>query len=457
MSLSEHQQRRLRLSPAPRRRRAILLAAVAGSVAALALGAAHVWRQDAPTPPRAVTARERPAALLPAERPTADRARAVLADAVSRVPADPATHLELALFYRGLGDSAGAERELIACARRFPRFARAPYHLGMLYLAQGRDQEAVAPLRAAAQLSPADPLVQVNAALACFRAGDTGGANAYLRTALALDARLPEAYLLLARLNDHHGTAKIALAHLRRYLQYSPDPAPGQYLMGRIYARLGLKAEAEQWLKRAVATDPNNPDFWATLGRVYYELANVSRAQEGIRCYEKALALAPNHADAHRYLGAARLQQRRFDEAVTHLNAALQVSADPGPIYYDLGRALLNSGHPTEGRQALAKYQAYRAYTTGFSRLSRAVNAAPRDRAARLALARFCLEHQQYGPALEALRETARVLGPDETVRHLLETTQTHQAAARAAAARAAAARAADPPPAPGGTPADGR
>lgn len=404
-------------------------AVIAGAVALAAIGAGYaLLRRDASPPlPNHV-------ASVPTPDLTAAQVRDVLAAAVQDAPDDPMARLELALFYRRTGDPANAERELLAGCEKFPGFARAFYHLGMLYLFQERNAEATAPLERAAALSPNDPQVQMNAGLACFRAGKEKAAKRYAEATLRLNPRQPDVYLLLARMNDRHGTAKKALSYLRQYLEYSPRPAPGYYLMGRIHARLGERDEAERWLRRAVEADPNTPDFWTTLGRVYFEMSGTDRAEEGIRCYEKALAIAPDHADAHRYLGLARMKQRRFQEAATHLRTALRGVAEPGPLYYDLGQALLNAGRTDEGRQALATHQAYRDFTTGFKQRSRAVDEAPKDRTRRYELARFCLKYRQYRASLDVLRETAQKLGPDETLRRLVAEVQAGHAAAAAGA-----------------------
>jgi tetratricopeptide (TPR) repeat protein len=371
--------------------------------------------------------RQSPAAPVVAEKAanlspvtlSVTEARTALAEAIRFSPADPAAQLELALFDARANFLADAEREMKACWRRFPRYARAPYQLGMLYLTHAREADAVTCLQAAAALSPSDAQVQWNAGLACFRAGDPQGAIRYLNSALAIDPQVPEPYLLLARCYDHQGTARLSLENVRLYLERSGDPAPGYYLMGRIYSRQADRDHAREWLQRAVQADPNSAEFWTALGRVYFELFNATHARDGIECYQKALALDPNNWAAHQYLGHALLDQHQYEAAVTHLRAALQNCPDPGPLYYDLSQALLKGGHEEEGRKTLATYQGYRDYQEGVNRLNRAIDAAPQDRARRYALARFCLAHHQPTAAQSVLEETARRLGVDPTLQRL--------------------------------------
>ncbi len=414
-----------------------LYQATAFLAALLLLACPGCGSRRAPAAANANAAHVTPASISAAPPLTADQVRAELENAVKAMPDDPQARLELALFYRNTNDLPDAERELIACWKRFPKFPRAPYYLGLLYLTHGRDLDAVAPLLAAAALSPQDALVQVNAGTACWQAGRQEQALNYARIALRIDPKVPDSYMLLARLYDHHGTADLALSNLRTYLQYSPNPAPGCYLMGRIYARQADRENALLWLQRAIAADPKNTEFLVTLGRIYYELFNTTHAEDGINCYRQALELDPNAWEAHLYLGRALADRREWEEAITHFRAALRTTDDPGPIYYDLGQALVKAGQQDEGRKALAEYKAYHEYTNGIEKLRGAVNAAPQDRARRYALAQFCLRYRQYDQALIALREADQKLGPDTTLQRL----QAEAEAGRDATARRVAAQ----------------
>ncbi|MCS6777750.1 MAG: tetratricopeptide repeat protein [Chthonomonadaceae bacterium] len=353
---------------------------------------------------------------------TPQEVRAILERAARDAPDDPYAHLELALFERQAGNLQRAEQLLIACWKRFPNFARAPFHLGMLYLMQERNVLAVPPLRAAARLDPKDPIVQVNAGFACQRAGMKREALAYARVALQLDPQRPDPYLLLARLHDTQGTADEALRYLDQYIARSPTPATGYYLKGRIHARRSEADKAELWVKRAIEAEPNNANFWTTLGRIYTELYADTRTEEGLRCFQRALELSPDNPDTHRYYGLTLKRTGRYAEAIPHLEQALKESGgDIGPLYFDYGQALLQAGRTQEGQAALARYREYREYTRGIQALNRALLEKPRDRARHHARIRFCLKHRQYGPAAVALQQALEMVGPDATLRALME------------------------------------
>ena len=382
--------------------------------------------------PAAVVAATAPTPAPQPEPPllTVTQARETLVKATQADQNDPQPKVELALFDAKTNAIREAEQGLIACWKRFPHASRAPYHLGLLYLAQGRDGDAARCLTTAAALNPDDAELQWNAGLACLRNSDEALAISYLNKAVALDPQSAEPYILLARCYDHHGTASRSLAYLRRYLELAANPAPGYYLMGRIYAQQADRDNAAKWLEQAVQSDPNNPEYLTTLGRVYYELFNATRASEGMTCYNRALAADPNNGIAHQYLGHALLEQQRFAEAIPHLRAALQNVADTGPVYYDLGQALVKSGQMEEGRRVLATYQSYRDYTDGVTKLTSAIHAAPKDRARRYALIRFCLAHHQPTAAKAILTDAVSRLGTDSTFARLQTEAEAMQAAA---------------------------
>ncbi len=425
----------------------IFRAASVPIVAALALVAGGCRIRQLAPPTIAAQAESPP---VPTATLTVEEARQILEDATKASTSDPATHLELAMFDLKTNATDAAEREMRECWQRFPKFARAPFQLGMLALNRGKMAEAVTFLQAAAAADQNDAQVQWNAGLACFQLGDQKRAIRYLTHAIAIDPLVPEPYLLLARCYDHHGTANLSIGYLHKYLDRTGTPGPGYYLLGRVYSRQANRDEAEVWLKKAVDTEPNNAEYWVSLGRVYFELFNATRSQDGIQCYQRALTIEPNNWAAHQYLGHALLDQRQFEPAIVHLRAALQNCPERGPLYYDLSQALLKAGHTDEGRKTLATYQGYREFQDGVDRLNRAIVDAPKDPARRYALVQFCLDHHQPTAAQSVLDEIARQSGTDAAFQHLQSEVTSMRAAAAAASSATNRSSSGDPGGAPG-------
>jgi len=83
-------------------------------------------------------------------------------------------------------------------------------------------------------------------------------------------------------------------------------------------------------------------------------LLKMSKVDEAIAHFQKALQSKPDFAEAHLNLGIALLQQGHVDEAIVHCRTALRIRPDFAEAHLNLGMALLQQGHVDE---AIAQYQ----------------------------------------------------------------------------------------------------
>lgn len=89
----------------------------------------------------------------------------------------------------------------------------------------------------------------------------------------------------------------------------------------------------------------------------WYELAcevEVSDAEEAQQAYERAIALDPNHADAHVNLGRLLHEQKAPAAAEKHYRAALKADPEHDTAAFNLGVALEDRG---KLREAAAAYE----------------------------------------------------------------------------------------------------
>jgi len=80
-----------------------------------------------------------------------------------------------------------------------------------------------------------------------------------------------------------------------------------------VLIRQGKLDAAKTLLEEIVQSDPLDVDSWYTLAAVSHRLGTRG---EAARCYEKTIALNPNHPEAHYYLGNIRGQSEDYEGAI---------------------------------------------------------------------------------------------------------------------------------------------
>lgn len=119
--------------------------------------------------------------------------------------------------------------------------------------------------------------------------------------------------LLEVAFNAHvGGDLTTARAGYERVLGLAPEHAYALHALGLIALAQGAPTLALDYLQRAVAREPGNPQFIANLG---VALAMVERAEDAVACHARAIALAPDEAEFHFNLGEALAKLNRFAPA----------------------------------------------------------------------------------------------------------------------------------------------
>jgi len=226
----------------------------------------------------------------------ADEAVALLAEAARLNPAHPETRFNLGVALARLGrlDEAVAAYDGAIALRA--GFAHAHFNRGVALGALGRAEEARAAYERAASLAPADPQAHHNlgATLAGLRRFEEA-LGAFDR-AIALDSRYARALSSRAGALFHLGRLDEALESCDRAI--AADPRASEAWDSRALVLLELDRPA------AIAIAPGEANAHYHRGNALRELARV---EEAIAAYERAIALDPRHAAAHRNLADALL------------------------------------------------------------------------------------------------------------------------------------------------------
>jgi TolB-like protein/class 3 adenylate cyclase/cytochrome c-type biogenesis protein CcmH/NrfG len=147
-----------------------------------------------------------------------------------------------------------------------------------------------------------------------------------------------------------------AIETLRRAVQRYPEYAPARSMLAFVllisgYLGWGLMdpqlKEAATLAGRAAELDDSDPWAHLALGFVAFvrRRTNVATAE-----FRRALALNPNFAAAHGYLGWTLAFDGQADQAITHLEEAIRLSPhDPQNAIFNTGLAV---AHYLEGRYA---------------------------------------------------------------------------------------------------------
>jgi adenylate cyclase len=194
--------------------------------------------------------------------PTMDNLR--LADAGSRRalvlgPALAAAQASRALALSTLSNYPEAEKMFRIAIGSDPGSFEAHYFYGRAFLAQGKHQEAIAPLRSASKLRPEDYQSSALLGLAYTALGRRGAASRACARAvevakqqLLVNPGDVRAFYLGAGCLARLGRRRTALAWAARALELDGSDSAVLYNVGCLYAVLGRRAEALRCLKKVV-------------------------------------------------------------------------------------------------------------------------------------------------------------------------------------------------------------
>jgi Flp pilus assembly protein TadD len=168
-------------------------------------------------------------------------------------------------------------------------------------------------------------------AVAHERAGLAEEAEQRAARAMAARPAIPEVYELLAGRALGRGRTDDATRQTAAVLRVDPDRRSA--LLSYAFAMLELgtpwsDGEATRAIDRLLALDPEYQPALETRGMVLLRKGKVAEARPYLA---RAVAAGPDGAFARVGLAALALRDRRFDEAITHLEAARRV--EPGDAW----------------------------------------------------------------------------------------------------------------------------
>jgi Flp pilus assembly protein TadD len=283
-------------------------------------------------------------------------------------------HFQLAYALTALKRTEEARAEYQKAAELDPKMAEAQLNLGILLLEKD-PSAAVAPLRKATELLPAQTRPRFLLGLALERSGDAAGATASFEAASRLDPNDVETVVHLGAMYLSNARFADAEAKFRHALELQPQlPMALQGLAQSLDAQ--KKPAAADAYRNYLAVQPRDEAARNRLIHILIEqqqydaaLAEIDRASAGqqpsietlklradvqiaqkklddaIVTLRQAIALTPNDAQLHGGLGHVLLEKRDFPAAEKELRDAMRL--DPNNIAYwkDLSSVFYLSGN----------------------------------------------------------------------------------------------------------------
>jgi Tfp pilus assembly protein PilF len=213
---------------------------------------------------------------------------------------------------KGIGDAISALEDAVD---EDPGFGKAWFNLGLLYEKTGRKEDARAAYIKATKTAVklGDP--HVNLGMMALEAGKTEEARQHFKDALKAESYNAAAHNNISVFYRKEEDFPKAVRHARMSLAGNASNIEAYANLARIYYRRGNFDVAKLVILNALKMPdgPKDPDLRNILGLVELSRNDVT---EGIRQFEKAIELDPDHVPALLNLGAVILNVRDYPRAL---------------------------------------------------------------------------------------------------------------------------------------------
>ncbi|MBI3846310.1 MAG: sulfatase-like hydrolase/transferase [Planctomycetes bacterium] len=281
---------------------------------------------------------------------------------------DPKDHMaemsrvSAALTDIGRGRFAAAEVALRGVLQDDPsgraNFAMCHENLGAIFLAQGRNEEAIEHYRAALAANPQSPANETDLGAALSKIGKLDEAIEHFKAALELHPENATARANLGRVLLRKGEVDAGIGSLREAIRIRPTYFDLYPILASVLWSKGDLAEAATVLDNAVALDPDNAEVRQRAAVLFIDRGEYERALALLR---EGVARAPN--DVALTLALARLlatspraDQRNGPEAVRLAEAvASSVAAGDPTVLDSLAAAYAEDGRFDDAVRAASR------------------------------------------------------------------------------------------------------
>lgn len=268
-----------------------------------------------------------------------------------------------------------------AAVRINPNFPSARYNLGRMYLEDGALDAGIAEIQHALRLYPDFATAHQTLAMAFAAQGRLDLAISHVQQALAIQPNLIEARNHLGRLYTAQQRFAEAVQVFQALINDEPRLAEARHNLAVTYARMGRQDEAVAQFRKVVELQPDLYAARVDLATLLMEMRRPGEAiatlqsllqtvshdakegidivdikyrlsiaqliarqpQQAVATLEAVLAVQPQHAGAHMYLGRAYFETKQFDRAWKHARYAESLGAPVAELLAALARVSVES------------------------------------------------------------------------------------------------------------------
>lgn len=186
----------------------------------------------------------------------------------------------VALHEQGKFDEAAAAyRDLLATGKHFG----AAYNLSLIYAAQARYDEALAPALEAVELDPSSAQARDHAGGVLVNLGRHAQALPYFEAALRIKPLFVRAYNNLGAALQALGRSKEAATYLERAVALQPDYTDARVNLATALESLDRYEEAQEHLSHAIAAEPEEAQAYGKMGAIASMRGDMDRALDALR------------------------------------------------------------------------------------------------------------------------------------------------------------------------------
>lgn len=252
-----------------------------------------------------------------------DKAQAVLETVLRVDPQSAPAHGKMGLLYQKQGN---IQQALHSYARALQKEKFNPIFLekfGSLLRAQGDQDGALVCFKAAVDASPNSAELLDAYGVTLRNQERLGAAENAFRQALKIHPGYTQALRNLCHLLEVHGRFAEAEAGLLRCAEIDNESPESLYEIGRNLVQQKKEDEALEWLRRAIKAQPDYAAAHITLSAALNATEDPLAAMEEIKASIKVL---PNIPHLHTNLGIVNLSLSRADDAIACFRKALEIA-----------------------------------------------------------------------------------------------------------------------------------